>query len=324
MALVTKYFFNAIVPNANNNWAANYTLGIPFTPGMSVTVKGIGYYRWPGSTGTRVALLYNSVTQALLASKNFSGDTTDNAWNYQLFDTPYVTTAGATYVAAFYKPSNNIGGLASNSINPFDLFTNPVNVPTSNQGFYSTADLGVPSFPATANTIWYGMDVVYEFDTDNLPTLSKKAISYRTAAGFVGICFGGPSSSTQETMYRNLTVGARKELVEGNPAPPSLALDIPSSYRFRWGVKAGTRTFSTSVKQVSNVTGKRPRVIIRANPAIGVNADVVTDAGSGTGWVNVGPITVTPSSDGVLFVEFWNMDTDTVDSPAYFGRITRT
>jgi len=118
------------------------------------------------------------------------------------------------------------------------------------------------------------------------------------------------------------TLGATRNNSEGNPSPPCLSIYYPGTcHRFRWGVTAGSRSLTVDTKQVSNVTGKRPRIIVRANPAIGVNADVVGDAGSGTSWVTVGPINVTPSANGVLWVELWNMDTDTFDSPAFFDHI---
>lgn len=147
-------------------------------------------------------------------------------------------------------------------------------------------------------------------DTEGLPTNDERPVKYAIQGIDTGL--GG------------LTVGVRREDVEGNPAPPCLAIDIPGHHRFRWGVLAGTRTISIDTKQVSNVTGKRPRIIVKANPEIGVNADVVGDAGAGTGWTTIGPLTVTPTSDGVLWVELWNMDTQTFESPAYFDHLVRT
>ena len=84
-------------------------------------------------------------------------------------------------------------------------------------------------------------------------------------------------------------------------------------------------TLKMDMKQVSNVAAPyRPSFIVKANPSIGVNADVTGTAGSGTGWVTVGPVTVTPSSDGVLTVELWNNDIGTFNSPAYFDQMVKT
>jgi hypothetical protein len=119
-------------------------------------------------------------------------------------------------------------------------------------------------------------------------------------------------------------VGVRKETTEGNPLTPCLAIDQPGRWRFRWAFEAGTRAMTIMTKQVSNVTGKRPRVIVKANPQFGLNADVVADAGSGAGWVTIGPLIITPASDGATWVELWNMDTDTFKSPAYFDHAVVT
>jgi hypothetical protein len=120
--------------------------------------------------------------------------------------------------------------------------------------------------------------------------------------------------------------GVRRDNTEGNTSPPSMAIDMPGRWRFKWGVETGaTRTLSIRVKQVSNVAGKRPRMIVKANPGIGVPSDVIVDAGAGTGWVDLGPASVTPTTNGVLDVELWNMDTDSFYpiSPAFFDDLVK-
>jgi hypothetical protein len=92
-------------------------------------------------------------------------------------------------------------------------------------------------------------------------------------------------------------------------------------WRFRWAVKSGTRSLGINVKQAANLA-PYPSVIIRANPAIGVAADVTGTSPGGTGWVNVGPVVVTPSSTGVLWVELWNNCTRLFNTPAYFDHLT--
>jgi hypothetical protein len=73
-------------------------------------------------------------------------------------------------------------------------------------------------------------------------------------------------------------------------------------------------------------------MVIRANAAIGVNVDVVGTSPGGAGWVTIGPITVIPSSDGVLTVELRN-NLQTLNpartglapwSPCYFDHIVLT
>ena len=57
---------------------------------------------------------------------------------------------------------------------------------------------------------------------------------------------------------------------------------------------------------------------------MGVTSDVVTDASAGTGWVTIGPASVTPSTSGVLWVELWNMDVQNLGSPAFFDHVSVT
>ena len=133
-----------------------------------------------------------------------------------------------------------------------------------------------------------------------------------------GICIGGMTSIHGDTFDRHLQAGVREELVEGNPSPPCLALDYPGFWRFRWQVIPGTQTISVWTKQVSNVAGKRPSMIVKANPAIGVSADVTGTAASSTGWIKIGPQRHRYFARRVLWVELHNNDTDNFFSTAYF------
>lgn len=93
-----------------------------------------------------------------------------------------------------------------------------------------------------------------------------------------------------------------KNTSEGDPSQPSLELIANGVWRFRWVVQSGTRGVSVNVKQSVNYS-PRPSIIVKANPDIGVNADVTATAGSGTGWVTIGPANITPSSAGAVWVE---------------------
>lgn len=157
-------------------------------------------------------------------------------------------------------------------------------------------------------------------NTNNSGTMASRVVGYMKGISLT------PTATLRGdgVADRPLCVGIRRESTEGSPSAPCLAIDIPQTWRFRWGVRSGTRSMSVSAKQVSNVAGKRPRLVIRANPAIGVNSDVVADAPSGTGWVTIGPVSVTPTSNGMLWVELCNMDTDTFNSTAYFDHILAT
>lgn len=95
-----------------------------------------------------------------------------------------------------------------------------------------------------------------------------------------------------------------KDTVEGDPAQPSLRLSA-GYWAFRWTVLTGTRTISVKVKQPANLS-PRPTLVVKANPEIGVNADATGTAAAGTGWVTIGPVTITPTSDGAVWVELHN------------------
>lgn len=145
----------------------------------------------------------------------------------------------------------------------------------------------------------------------------------------LGSVVKGIVMSSMDTMHAGAThaalrYGVRKDDSEGNPSAPCLAIDYAVPYRFRWPVRSGDRTIQVDAKQVSNIAGKRPKLVVKANPAIGVDLDVEGSAGAGTGWVTIGPLDVTPDADGILWVELQNVDTDTLYSPAFFDNIQVT
>lgn len=157
---------------------------------------------------------------------------------------------------------------------------------------------------------------------ETMPSFIRDVTGEQCVVGALqGVCIGDLTSMQGDTFDRHLQTGVREELVEGYPSPPCLALDYPGFWRFRWQVVPGTQTISVWTKQVSNVASKRSTMIVKANPATGLAADVVGTAGAGTGWVKIGPLSATVSSAGVLYVELHNNDTDTFYSTAYFDSI---
>lgn len=149
-----------------------------------------------------------------------------------------------------------------------------------------------------------------------------------------GVCLGGPTSwDGSGSSGRHLQLGVVKNTVDGYPSSPSLQLTTQGFWRFRWTLTSGTRTISVQVKQPVNST-PYPTLIVRKNAAIGVASDVTGTSPGGTGWVVIGPVTVNPTSGGVVWVELWNNLT-TVSPvpaalsivspvPALFGQITTT
>ena len=109
---------------------------------------------------------------------------------------------------------------------------------------------------------------------------------------------------------------------EGTPLPPSINIPVKGMFRFRWSLKAGNRYISVSAKQPKNGT-PRPTMVIKANPDIGVLNDVSGSAISGTGWVVIGPIYISPILDGVIWVELHN-NYEGINEPCYFDNIITT
>lgn len=112
----------------------------------------------------------------------------------------------------------------------------------------------------------------------------------------------GPSGASDGTLYQ---FGIAINNTEGLPAPPSLLLPQLGYWRFRWVLHTSINTIQVDVKQAANVA-VRPSMTVKANPACGVNADSSSSAASDAGWVTIGPLTVSPSGVGAVFVEFHN------------------
>lgn len=123
----------------------------------------------------------------------------------------------------------------------------------------------------------------------------------------------GPNGSSTGLSLQSMVF---RNDAEGNPAPPSLELRHPNFWRFRWALRIGTQTLRIQVKQVSN-TNPRPSMVIKANPAVGLLADVSGSAPSGVDWVTIGPLVVTATAAGAVWVELHNNKVDAYDS-AFF------
>lgn len=95
---------------------------------------------------------------------------------------------------------------------------------------------------------------------------------------------------------------------DGEEEPPSGLFRGQASHRVRWAVTAGEHTISVKVK-CSISEAPYPVLRVYANPSIGVNANVEGVAIAGTDWQTIGPITVSPTSQGALLVE--------IETPTY-------
>lgn len=98
---------------------------------------------------------------------------------------------------------------------------------------------------------------------------------------------------------------ARLDGSVGNPAPSLLCLAV-RGFPFRLAVKAGARTVSVDVLQ-PQASAIRPRLRVRANPAIGLTSDLEAVAGPATGWQTVSA-SFTATANGGVRVELVNTD----------------
>jgi len=104
---------------------------------------------------------------------------------------------------------------------------------------------------------------------------------------------------------QTLRAGSGISQAFGNPAP-SLALGCGSQpMDFRIPVSTGTRIVKVDFLQPGLVTLARPRMIIRANPQIGIPADTYVDGAAGSSW-NTVSITLAITQSGGIHVCLYN------------------
>lgn len=136
-----------------------------------------------------------------------------------------------------------------------------------------------------------------------------------------GICLNGPSDWRGQGTDRHMQVGVSRNDVQGLGTDLTcIELLYVGFWRFRWAVAAGTRTIRVYAKQVTNQS-PRPSLKVKANPDIGVAADVEVTVGAGTGWLQTPVATITPTSNGVVYVELHNNLVSGIDK-CYFDVLT--
>jgi hypothetical protein len=116
----------------------------------------------------------------------------------------------------------------------------------------------------------------------------------------------------------DLLVGAGQVTSGGNPGYAYLIPSLQEAI-FYVAVPEGTSVITADILQASN-TSPRPKLTIKANEAIGVNADQETSAGSGTGYVTITD-EITATADGVVEVRIKNQQPN---DPAYVDNLGRT
>jgi len=149
--------------------------------------------------------------------------------------------------------------------------------------------------------------------------------------GTIGCGFRSKGKPDQGPRWglRSVVCGDRSYVVGGKDtsvgnSQPSLRMDSRGVFRFRWVVQSGTRTISVDVKQAVNLS-PRPTLVILKNPDVGLSSDTTGTAGSSTGFTTIGPVTITPSSSGAVWVELRaNYDGMFGCAPCYWDNLTVT
>lgn len=131
----------------------------------------------------------------------------------------------------------------------------------------------------------------------NLGTIGRKGFTARLVD-----LKSGPGLKSIRLNGQLYLTNLRRNNVEGDPSSPSMEFFGPMRKSFLWAVDAGSRTFSIKVKYTPDIALQRPYVIIKSNTDIGVASDVVEMAASGSGWVTIGPMAITPTFNGVVEV----------------------
>lgn len=107
------------------------------------------------------------------------------------------------------------------------------------------------------------------------------------------------------------------DAIVGNPAPSFR--NQGGAWSVRLAVKSGARTVSVDVRQ-PQVSAIRPRLRVRANPAIGLATDLEAVAGASTDWQTIS-VSFTATANGGVLVLLVNEDTV---NPAWFDNVKVT
>lgn len=114
-----------------------------------------------------------------------------------------------------------------------------------------------------------------------------------------------------------------RDNTEGDPSPPSLKVGYQGTWKFRWKINPGERTIQINVKQTIN-QNPRPSLVIKSNSNVGIVTDVMGVAEASADWVTIGPVEITPTLSGSVWVELKNNYTGSGEYPCYWDHIVTT
>lgn len=327
------------VPGTTGVWPPAIVLGMLFRVTSSIARNGwtgsvvtAKVYREAAYTGSYTCSLWESSSRTLL-TYSFIDTGSGAKWESSSF-TPTPISMDTDYLIAYYTIGRGTYSQSFNS-SPWmsNSYWNPLYTPQLGGLYQYTGSAATPVgliFPTSSRQItWYGVDVVISGselyygacnETDGLPITTTRAVS-----GFLrGINVGHGSADGNTPLGKYYEVGATRSMSEGVSSAPSLCLQFPGMWRFRWEVKSGTRKISVMSKQSGSITGYTPTLTVKSNPSIGLLSDVSASAAESVTWTTIGPVTITPTVSGVVWVELRNNDTYHFLSPVYFDNITTT
>ncbi len=177
---------------------------------------------------------------------------------------------------------------------------------------HGTADLDFNSATMlviqASNTIFAGASVVTNVTTNGRNVGGLKS-------GLYSIRQNGTAGNNRR--YQVLGNALTQHVVFHNADPSEELIPNSASFKYESGPKqaavgaGNTVTWSVWVYKTVGYGGAQPRLILRANPAVGVNSDVVLDtmAGGAGAWEELTGITPAAAGDDAVFEAFVDCDT---------------
>lgn len=146
------------------NDGAAIEVGTKFTASVNGFVKGVRFYKGPGSTGTFIGKLYDFNNPATpLATATFV--TTPSGWQQVLFSTPVSITAGTLYVVTVYSADGYYAN-ADEYFNGFSQVSGSLTAPAGNSSMDNSSNgiyfFGGQGFPNSSyQNSSYFVDAVF-------------------------------------------------------------------------------------------------------------------------------------------------------------------
>lgn len=144
------------------NDASDIEVGTKFTASVNGFVRGVRFYKGPGSSGTFTGKLYDFNNPATpLANANFV--TSPSGWQQVLFSSPVAITAGTTYVVSVYSSTGDYS--SSDGYFNVPLVSGSLTAPAGDNGTTSSSNglyLYGSGMPINSyNNSSYFVDVVF-------------------------------------------------------------------------------------------------------------------------------------------------------------------